>query len=122
MSDRISANIRRDTAMTNLISTPRRLIRSGTSRTSTAPWGSSIDRDRGGGDACRARRDCGGVGENAGLEPEKVPAALAMADRIRDDLGHDAARGEALAAVVNRIELSPIRLRVILTAGALVPA
>ncbi len=60
--------------------------------------------------------------ETAGLEPEKVPAALAMADRIRDDLGRDAARGEALAAVVNRIELSPIRLRVILTAGALVPA
>src|SRR6266536_4530498 len=60
--------------------------------------------------------------ETAGLEPEKVPAALAMADRICDDRGRDAARGEALAAVVNRIELSPIRLRVILTAGAVVPA
>jgi site-specific DNA recombinase len=59
--------------------------------------------------------------ETAGLEPEKVPAALAMADRFRDDLGCDAARGEALAAVVNRIELSPIRLRVILSAAALVP-
>ena len=33
--------------------------------------------------------------ENAGLEPEKVPAALAIADRLRDDLGRDAARGEA---------------------------
>jgi hypothetical protein len=43
--------------------------------------------------------------EKAGLEPEKVPAALAMAGRFRDALGHDAARGEALAAVVNRIEL-----------------
>jgi len=32
--------------------------------------------------------------ETAGLEPEKVPAALAMADRIRDDLGRDAARGK----------------------------
>src|ERR1700730_8955371 len=42
--------------------------------------------------------------ENAGLEPEKVPAALAIADRIRDDLGRDAARGEALAVVVNRID------------------
>ena len=60
--------------------------------------------------------------ENAGLEPEKVPAALAIADRLRDDLGRDAARGEALAVVVNRIELSPIRLRVILSAGALVPS
>ncbi len=46
------------------------------------------------GDACRARGDCGCV----------------------------AARGEALAAVVNRIELSPIRLRVILSAAALMPA
>jgi site-specific DNA recombinase len=60
--------------------------------------------------------------ENAGLEPEKVPAALAMADRFRDDLGRDAARGDALAVVVNRIELSPIRLRVILSAATLVPA
>src|SRR5229473_2643201 len=60
--------------------------------------------------------------ENAGLEPEKVPAALAIADRFRDDLGRDAARGEALAVVVNRIELSPIRLRVILSAAALMPA
>jgi hypothetical protein len=57
--------------------------------------------------------------ENAGLGPEKVPAALAMAGRFRDALGHDAARGKALAAVVNRIELSPIRLRVILSAAAL---
>ncbi len=55
--------------------------------------------------------------ENAGLEPENVPAALAIADRLRDDLGRDAARGEALAVVVNRIELSPIRLRVILSAA-----
>jgi len=60
--------------------------------------------------------------ETAGLEPGKVPAALAIADRLRDDLGRDAARAEALAAVVNRIELSPIRLRVILSAAALVPA
>ena len=60
--------------------------------------------------------------EKAGLEPEKVPAALAMAGRFRDALGRDAARGEALAAVVNRIELSPIRLRVILSAAALAPS
>jgi hypothetical protein len=60
--------------------------------------------------------------ENAGLEPEKIPAVLAMADRFRGDLGCDAARGEALAALVNRIELSPIRLRVILSVAALVPA
>ena len=60
--------------------------------------------------------------ENAGLEPEKVPAALAIADRLRDDLVRNAARGEALAVVVNRIELSPIRLRVILSAAALMPA
>jgi hypothetical protein len=56
------------------------------------------------------------------MPPEKVPAALAIADRLRDDLGRDAARGEALAVVVNRIELSPIRLRVILSAAALMPA
>jgi len=60
--------------------------------------------------------------ENAGLEPEKVPAALAIADRLHDALGRDAARGEALAVVVNRIELSPIRLRVILSAAALAPS
>src|SRR5207237_339975 len=60
--------------------------------------------------------------ETAGLEPGKMPAALAMADRFRDDLGCDAARGEALAALVNRIELSPICLRVILSASALVPS
>src|SRR6202035_824902 len=60
--------------------------------------------------------------ETAGLQPENVPAALAMADRFRDDLGRDAARGEALAAVVNRIELSPIRLRVILSAAVLFPS
>src|SRR5438128_11806118 len=60
--------------------------------------------------------------ENAGLEPEKVPAALAIADRRRDELGRDGARGEYLAVVVNRIELSPIRLRVILSAAALMPA
>jgi hypothetical protein len=53
---------------------------------------------------------------------ENVPAALAMAGRFRDALGHDAARGDALAAVVNRIELSPIRLRVILSAAALAPS
>jgi site-specific DNA recombinase len=34
----------------------------------------------------------------------------------------DTTRGEALAAVVNRIELSPIRLRVILSAAALAPS
>jgi hypothetical protein len=44
--------------------------------------------------------------ENAGLEPENLPAALAMAGRFRDALGHDATRGEAVAAVVNRIELA----------------
>jgi site-specific DNA recombinase len=60
--------------------------------------------------------------ETAGSQPENVPAALAMADRFRDDLGRDAARGEALAAVVDRIELSPIRLRVILSAAVLFPS
>src|ERR1700732_333326 len=57
--------------------------------------------------------------ENAGLEPENVPAALAMADRFRHDLEYDAARAEALAAVVQRVELSPIRQRVILSAAVL---
>jgi hypothetical protein len=60
--------------------------------------------------------------ENAGLIAENVPGVLMMADRYRDDLGKDALRAEALAALVHRIELSPIRLRVILSAAALVPS
>ena len=58
--------------------------------------------------------------ETAGLVAEKLPAALAMADRFRNDLGRDAARAEALAILVDRIELSPIRVRVVLSAAALV--
>jgi hypothetical protein len=57
--------------------------------------------------------------EKAGLPPQRVPAALALAAQFRNDLGRDAVRGDALAAIVHRIELSPIRLRVILSAAAL---
>ena len=59
--------------------------------------------------------------EKAGLPPQHVPAALALAAQVRNDLGRDAVRGDALAAlaIVHRIELSPIRLRVILSAAAL---
>src|SRR5204863_131074 len=48
--------------------------------------------------------------ERAGLQPEQLPAALANAERLRSDLGRDATRGNALATIVERIELSPIRL------------
>jgi hypothetical protein len=57
--------------------------------------------------------------EKAGLPPQRVPAALALAAQFRNDLARDAVRGEALAAIVHRIELSPIRLRIILSAAAL---
>ena len=56
--------------------------------------------------------------EKAGLPPQRVPAALALAAQFRNDLGRDAVRGDALAAIVHRIELSPIRRRVILSAAA----
>jgi hypothetical protein len=36
-----------------------------------------------------------------------------------NDLARDAVRGDALAGIVHRIKLSPIRLRVILSAAAL---
>jgi site-specific DNA recombinase len=58
--------------------------------------------------------------ERAGLQPEQLPPALANAARLRNDLGHDATCGSALATIVERIELSPIRLRLILSAAALV--
>jgi site-specific DNA recombinase len=60
--------------------------------------------------------------ERAGLEPEKLPGALAIAERLRNNLGDDGTRGDVLATIVERVELSPIRLRVILSAAALVPA
>src|SRR6202030_3508983 len=56
----------------------------------------------------------------AGLQPEQLPPALANAARLRNDLGHDATCGSALVTIVERIELSPIRLRLILSAAALV--
>jgi site-specific DNA recombinase len=60
--------------------------------------------------------------ETAGLPPERLPAALARADQYRQELGHDATQSEALASIVNRIELNPMRLRVILSLAALLPA
>jgi hypothetical protein len=60
--------------------------------------------------------------EEAGLPPESLPAALARADQCRADLGRDAAQGGVLASIVNRIELSPIGLRVSLSLTALLPS
>jgi site-specific DNA recombinase len=60
--------------------------------------------------------------EEAGLMPQRLPAALARADQCRADLGHDATKVEALASIVNRIELSPTRLRVSLSLAALLPS
>jgi site-specific DNA recombinase len=59
--------------------------------------------------------------EGAGLLPETVPAALARAKQFRDDLRRDMTRGDVLAALVSRIKLSPIRLRVIISAATLLP-
>jgi len=60
--------------------------------------------------------------EEAGLAPESLPAALARADQCRRDLGRDAAGVGVLASIVNRIELSPIGLRVSLSLTALLPS
>src|SRR5690242_186162 len=60
--------------------------------------------------------------EGAGLPPERLPAALARADRLRQDLGQEATQAEALASLVHRIELSPIRLRLTLSLAALLPS
>jgi site-specific DNA recombinase len=60
--------------------------------------------------------------ERAGLPPEILPAALARVDQCREDLRRDATQATVLAAIVNRIELSPMRLRVILSVAALLPS
>ena len=60
--------------------------------------------------------------ETAGLPPESLPAALARADQLRRDLGRDATQSDARATIVGRIELSPMRRRVILSLAALLPS
>ena len=50
--------------------------------------------------------------------PQRVPAALALAAQVRNDLGRDAVRGDALAAIVHRIEPGQFA-RIILSAAAL---
>ena len=57
--------------------------------------------------------------EQSGVAPEIVPRFLAAAAQLRDDLNADTRRNDALARIVHRIELSPIRLRVILSLSAL---
>lgn len=47
---------------------------------------------------------------------------MARADQLRQELRHDATQTDALASIVRRIELSPIRLRVILSLAALLPS
>ena len=60
--------------------------------------------------------------EGAGLPPERLPAALARADRLRQDLGQETTQAEALTSIIDRIELSPIRLRLTLSLAALLPS
>src|SRR3954452_17879243 len=49
--------------------------------------------------------------EQSGVAPEKMPRFLAAAAQLRDDLNADTRRSDAIARMVHRIELSPIRLR-----------
>lgn len=60
--------------------------------------------------------------EGAGLPAERLPDALAKAELLRQDLGREATQAEALAGIVHRIELSPIRLRLMLSLAALLPS
>jgi hypothetical protein len=73
-------------------------------------------------EAAMALADPGAVAaalEQSGVAPEKMPRFLAAAAQLRDDLNADTRRSDALARIVHRIELSPIRLRVILSLSAL---
>lgn len=60
--------------------------------------------------------------ENAGVAAENIPAALSTAARFRDDLGTDARVAEAVNSIIDRVDLSPNRLRLTLALGALVSA
>ena len=59
--------------------------------------------------------------EKAGTQPADVPEALHQAERYRDRLCSDVERGDALKALINRVELSPGRLRVLLSLATLPP-
>src|SRR4051794_4456399 len=56
--------------------------------------------------------------EQSGATPENVPRFLAAAAQFRDDLNSDIRRSDALARIVHRVELSPIRIRVMLSLSA----
>ena len=59
--------------------------------------------------------------ERAGVQPADIPEALHRAERYRDRLRSDVERGDALKAMINRVELSPDRLRVLLSLASLLP-
>jgi DNA invertase Pin-like site-specific DNA recombinase len=60
--------------------------------------------------------------EGVGVQPADIPEALSQAERYRNRLRSDVERGEVLKALINRVELSPDRLRVLLSLGSLLPA
>ena len=60
--------------------------------------------------------------ERAGVQPADIPEALRRAERYRDRLRSDVERGDALKAMINRVELGPDRLRVLLSLASLLPA
>jgi site-specific DNA recombinase len=59
--------------------------------------------------------------ERAEIQPADIPEALHQAERYRDRLRSDVERGAALKAIINRVELGPDRLRVLLSLGSLLP-
>jgi site-specific DNA recombinase len=60
--------------------------------------------------------------EGAGVQPADIPEALHRAERYRDRLRSELERGDALKEMIDRVELSPDRLRVFLSLPSLLPA
>jgi site-specific DNA recombinase len=60
--------------------------------------------------------------ENAGVPSVKIPAALAEAERLRQGLLSDLGRGDLLKTIIERVELGPNGLRMILSLAPFVPA
>jgi site-specific DNA recombinase len=59
--------------------------------------------------------------EGLGAQPADIPEALWQAERYRDRLRLEVERGDALKALINRVELSPDRLQVLLSLASLLP-
>src|SRR5262245_35730538 len=66
----------------------------------------------------RARRSCNAL-EDAGIPPAAVPAALARADWLRAELESEGGQASALGAATDRVDLSPDRLRLVISLSAL---